>query len=456
MYVEKNVDKLVKTVRILILDQPGYLGKVCTAIGEAGGNIGEVKTVSQGLVRNTRDLTIYVDDDAHLERVVDAIRPVPGIELVEVIDEVLKRHEGGKIAVTSRYPLESIADMRKVYTPGVARVCSLIQADPILARRYTGIGNTVAIITNGTAILGLGAIGPVAGMPVMEGKALLLERLAGISGVPILLDTRVPGEFIQAVIRIAPTFGAINLEDVAAPDCFEIEDRVQEALDIPVMHDDQHGTAVVVLASLLRGCALSGLTLADQAVGIVGLGAAGMGIAKLLLSYGVRRLIGTDLKDEAMQRLVQAGGKRDSLTGLMSRATIVVATSGAPGLIKPTMIRKGQVILALSNPNAEIKPEDALNAGAAFAADGKVVNNALAFPGIFRGALDARARRITDPMKIAAAKAIAEQAPEGELVPEILDRSVHQAVALAVARASVAGPECGTENGEFPPSVSGK
>ncbi len=435
MHIEKNADKLVKTLRVFILDQPGYLGRLCTAIGEAGGNIGEVKTVGLGLVRNTRDLTIYIDDEAHLQRVVDAIRPLQGIEVVEVIDEVLKRHEGGKIAVTSRYPLESIADMRKVYTPGVARVCRLIQADPPLAYRYTGIGNTVAIITNGTAILGLGAIGPVAGMPVMEGKALLLERLAGISGVPILLDTRDVDEFVEAAVRIGPTFGAINLEDVAAPDCFEIEARIQDALDIPVMHDDQHGTAVVVLASMLRGCNLSGLTLADHTVGIIGLGAAGMGIARLLLSYGIRHLIGTDLKVEAMSRLEQAGGRRDTLEGVMAHATIVVATTGAPGLIKAAMIRKGQVVLALSNPNAEIQPEEALAAGAAFAVDGKMVNNALAFPGIFRGALDARARRITDAMKVAAAEAIAARAPEGELVPEILDRSVHQAVAQAVAQA---------------------
>jgi malate dehydrogenase (oxaloacetate-decarboxylating) len=436
MHIEKNADKLEKTLRLHIQDKPGYLGKLCAAIGQAGGNIGEIHTVSLGLVRNTREITVYVDDEAHLGEVLEAIHPLEGIEVVGVIDEVLKRHEGGKIAVTSRYPLGSIADMRKVYTPGVARVCRLIQMDPTQAHRYTGIANTVAIVTNGTAILGLGAIGPVAGMPVMEGKALLLEQLAGINGVPILVDTRDVDAFVTTVVRIAPTFGAINLEDIAAPDCFEIEARLQAAVDLPVMHDDQHGTAVVVLASLLRACALSGLRLADQTVGIIGLGAAGTGIAMLLLSYGVRRLIGTDLVDEAMRRLEQAGGQRDNLAGVMGRATIVVATTGVPGLISPAAVRTGQVILALSNPNAEIRPEEALAAGAAFAVDGKMVNNALAFPGIFRGTLDTRASRITDHMKIAAAEAIASQAPADELVPEILDRAVHQAVARAVAEAA--------------------
>jgi len=436
MHIEKNADKLEKTLRVHIQDEPGFLGKLCAAIGQAGGNIGEIHTVSLGLVRNIREITVYVDDEAHLGQVLEAIHPLEGIEVAGVNDEVLKRHEGGKIAVTSRYPLESIADMRKVYTPGVARVCRLIQLDPTQAHRYTGIANTVAIVTNGTAILGLGAIGPVAGMPVMEGKALLLERLAGINGVPILVDTRDLDAFVTTVARIAPTFGAINLEDIAAPDCFEIEARLQAAVDLPVMHDDQHGTAVVVLASLLRACALSGLRLADQTVGIIGLGAAGTGIAMLLLSYGVRRLVGTDLVDEAMRRLEQAGGQRDSLAGVMGRATIVVATTGVPGLISPAAVRAGQVILALSNPNAEIRPEEALAAGAAFAVDGKMVNNALAFPGIFRGTLDTRASRITDRMKIAAAEAITAQAPADELVPEILDRAVHQAVARAVAEAA--------------------
>ncbi|HYL80443.1 MAG TPA: malic enzyme-like NAD(P)-binding protein [Candidatus Acidoferrum sp.] len=440
MQIEKNADKLVKTLRVHIQDQPGYLGKLCTAIGQAGGNLGEIETISLGLVRNTRDFTIYVDDEAHLQRVVEAIRPLQGIELVEVVDEVLKRHEGGKIAVASRYPLNTIADMRKVYTPGVARVCRLIQSEPALAYRYTSIGNTVAIVTNGTAILGLGPIGSVAGMPVMEGKAVLLERLVGVNGVPILLTTRDVTQIVDTVVQIAPTFAAINLEDIAAPECFEIEARIQAALDIPVMHDDQHGTGVVVLASMLRACSLSGLTLSGQTVGVIGLGAAGMGISKLLLSYGIKHVIGTDLKAEAMGRLEGAGGVRETLEGVMGQATIVVATTGAPGLIRPALVRKGQVILALSNPNAEIRPEDALAAGAAFAVDGKVVNNALAFPGIFRGALDARACRITGAMKIAAAEAIAAKARAEELVPEILDRSVHLAVAKAVAAAASGSP----------------
>jgi malate dehydrogenase (oxaloacetate-decarboxylating) len=438
MLIEKNADKRVKTLRVLLQDEPGFLGRLCTAIGQADGNIGEVKTVSVGLTRITRDLTVYVDDDAHLQRVLEVVEPLPGIEVVEVVDEVLRRHEGGKIAITSRYPLDSIADMRKVYTPGVATVCRMIQADPSLARRYTAIANMVAIVTNGSAVLGLGAIGPVAGMPVMEGKAVLLERLVGVSGLPILVDARDAETVVETVARIAPTFGAICLEDIAAPECFEIEARLQALLDIPVMHDDQHGTGVVVLAALLRACELSGLQLADQTIGIIGLGAAGMGIAKLLLAFGVKRLVGTDLKAEAAERLERAGGGRRSLAGVMGDATIVVATTGAPGLITPGLVRPGQVVLALSNPNAEIQPEVALAAGAAFAADGKVVNNALAFPGLFRGALDARVRRITDAMKIAAAQAIAARAPEGELVPDILDRAVHLAVARAVTEA--AGP----------------
>jgi malate dehydrogenase (oxaloacetate-decarboxylating) len=436
MQIEKNADKLVKTLRVLIKDAPGYLGKLCTAIGNAGGSVGEIETVSLGLTHNTRDISVYVDDDTHLREILRAVTQLEGIIVIEVVDEVLRRHLGGKIGVKSRYPLETIADLRKIYTPGVASVCRLIEADPEKAYEYTSIANTVAIVTNGTAILGLGAIGPVAGMPVMEGKAVLLERLVGVNGVPILLDVREVDGFVEVVKAIAPTFAAINLEDVAAPDCFEIERRLDEALDIPVMHDDQHGTAVVVLASLLNACGLAKLSLLDQTVGIIGLGAAGTGTSRLLISYGVKQILGSDLKPEAMKRLEDAGGRTGTMEEVLAAANIVVTTTGSPGLITPEMVRKGQVILALSNPNPEIRPEEALAAGAAFATDGKYVNNALAFPGLFRGALNARARRIDNSMKIAAAKAIADKAPEGELVPGLLDVEVHKAVAAAVEEAA--------------------
>jgi len=436
MQIEKNADKLVKTLKVLIKDAPGYLGKLCTAIGQEGGSVGEIETVSVGLTHNTRDISIYVNDDAHLREILRTVTQLEGIIVIEVVDEVLRRHLGGKIEMKSRYPLETIADLRKLYTPGVASVCRLIEADPEKAFEYTSIANTVAIITNGTAILGLGSIGPLAGMPVMEGKAVLLERLVGANGVPILLDEKEVDRFVDVVKAIAPTFGAINLEDVAAPDCFEIERRLEEALEIPVMHDDQHGTAVVVLASLLNACRMAKISLLDQTVAIIGLGAAGTGISRLLLSYGVKNLLGNDLKPEAMERLEEAGGRRGTMSELMTVADIVISTTGSPDLIKPEMVRKGQVVLALSNPNPEIRPEDALAAGASFATDGRYVNNALAFPGLFRGALNVRARKIDNAMKIAAAQTIAAKAPEGELVPGLLDIEVHRAVAVAVEEAA--------------------
>ena len=436
MNIEKGMDKIVKTLRVMITDQPGYLGRLTTAIGAEGGNIGDIRLISSGLTHNIREVTIYVDNDRHLEVILASIATVEGVIVEEVIDRVQKVHEGGKIAMKSRVEIKTIGDVRKIYTPGVASICRQIQHNPRLADTYTAIGNTVAIVTNGTAILGLGDIGPVAGMPVMEGKAVLFDHLVGISGVPILIKSKNIEHIVETIWHIAPTFGAIKLEDFAAPDCFEIERRLMEMLEIPVMHDDQHGTAVVVLASLLNATRFTGDRLQNAAIGIIGLGAAGTGIAKLLMAYGVKKIIGTDLNPGALEMLQTFGGEATDLAGVMERSQIVIATTGCPGLIKPEMVKNGQVILALSNPDAEIKPKEAMAAGASFAADGKSINNALAFPGIFRGALDAHATRINNLMLIAAAKTIASHAEEGELVPGILNDAVHKAVAAAVAKAA--------------------
>ena len=437
MQIEKGIDKIVKTIRLLILDQPGYLGRVATAVGNAGGNITDLHLVSYGVEYNTRDLTLFIDDEAQLQEVLAEIGKVQGVIISEIIDPVLEMHRGGKIRVKSRVPLDGLSTLRKIYTPGVAKVCKLIEQTPDLKYEYTSIGNTVAIVTNGTAVLGLGDIGPVAGMPVMEGKAVLFDALAGINGVPILLASNDTEEIIRTVALIAPSFGAINLEDIKAPECFEIESRLDAMLDIPVMHDDQHGTATVALAALLNATKYVGKPFRNDCVGIVGLGAAGIGIAKLLTAYGVKRMVGTDINPGAMGIFEKAGGAPMPLNEVMKAADIVIGVTGAAGLLKPAMIRKGQIILALSNPRPEISPEDARNAGAAFAADGRSVNNGLAFPGIFRGALDARARSICNRMKIAAARTIASCAATGELVPSMLNRDMHKAVAQAVERAAL-------------------
>ena len=436
MQIEKGIDKIVKTIRLMILDQPGYLGRVATAVGNAGGNITDLHLVSYGVEYNTRDLTLFIDDEAQLQEVLAEIGKVDGVIISEIIDPVLEMHRGGKIQVKSRVALDGLATLRKIYTPGVAKVCKLIEQTPELKYEYTAIGNTVAIVTNGTAILGLGDIGPVAGMPVMEGKAVLFDALVGINGVPILLASKDTEEIVRTVATIAPSFGAINLEDIRAPECFEIESRLDAMLDIPVMHDDQHGTATVALAALLNATKYVGRPMRNDCVGVVGLGAAGIGIAKLLIAHGVRRMVGTDINPGAMAIFEKVGGSPLSLDEVMKAADIVIGVTGAAGLLKPAMIRKGQIILALSNPRPEISPEDARNAGAAFAADGRSVNNGLAFPGIFRGALDARARSICNRMKIAAARTIASFAATGELVPSMLNLDMHKAVAQAVERAA--------------------
>lgn len=444
--------KIMRTVRVRNENKTGTLARLMTAISSLNASVGTIELINETAQSVVRDITVYAEDAEHMDHVIEAMRANEGTRVLAVRDEVLELHQKGKIAIRSRYPIDSIATLRRVYTPGVAEVCLKIADDPALARLYTSVSHMVAIVTDGTAVLGLGDIGPLASMPVMEGKAMLMETLVGLSGMPILLNTRDTDEIVQAVAAIAPTFGAIQLEDISAPRCFEVEERLQALLDIPVMHDDQHGTAVVVTAALMSAAKRAEVDIHKVVIGQVGLGAAGNAIGKMLMGLTGNAVYGSDLNEEAVKRFVEAGGRKSSLKEIMAECDIVIATTGAPNLIQPGMVRKGQIIFALSNPNAEIDPGTALASGAAFAADGKSVNNVLGFPGIFRGAMDANAPRITHEMLIAAVNVLVRETPAGELLPNPLDKKVHHEVARAVAETAI---KQGIARAEYVPYVEG-
>jgi len=415
---------------------PGQLARVCQTIADSQGLIGDVVTVQVGRDRSIREISVEVRDHDQAIRVADTLEALEGVSVISFHDRAVLAHEGGKLAIEVRNPVTTLQQVRDIYTPGVARVCTAIAESPELANRLTMIGRTVAICTNGTRVLGLGNIGAVASMPVMEGKALFYRQMAGISAMPILIDTEDAEEFIETVLRIAPGFGAIHLEDIRVPECFEIEARLIDALDIPVMHDDVHGTAVATLAAALAACEQVGIKLEDSTVGQIGLGAAGLGIATLMVEAGASRVVASDPDEGSHARARERGIESGSFEEVMAEARIVVATTGRPGLITPEHVREGQVVFALTNPDPEITPTAALEAGAAFAADGASVNNVLGYPGIFRGALMVGADQISTRMKLAAARAIAGLTKESELVPDALDPAVHAEVARAVSEAA--------------------
>ncbi len=427
--------KIPEILIVETLHQPGSLARVLQVIGEAGLTIEHLSSLRREQGRTLWEITLEMDEQ-HDSTLFERIDQLPTARFVGKSDRVFNRHKGGKIRLSSSLPINTQQVLRDIYTPGVARVCLAIQKDPQLAHEYTNLGNTVAIVTNGTAVLGLGDIGALAGLPVMEGKAALFAELVGITGVPILLGEKSTQGVVEAVARIAQSFGAIQLEDIAAPECFEIEALLRERLSIPVLHDDQHGTAVVALAALMNATRRVDRSLQTSVIGQIGLGAAGLGIVRLLRSQGATRVLGADLSTAALARLKDMGGVPSTLDEIMGTADIVIATTGVRGLIKPEKVRKGQIILALSNPDPEIEPLLALDRGAAFAADGKGINNVLGFPGLFRGALDARATQFTDAMLIAAASAIAHRASDEDLVPDPLDKNLHAAVAEAVRAAA--------------------
>jgi malate dehydrogenase (oxaloacetate-decarboxylating) len=450
------------TIRIEIAHRPGMLGQVASAIGRAGGTIGAVDLIEVSEDKLLRDITVDAADQEQWEAITAAIDAVDGVRVVDTTDRTFLLHIGGKIEQRNKQPLKTRDDLSMAYTPGVARVCMAIAEDRDKAFQYTIKRNTVAVVSDGTAVLGLGDIGPEAAMPVMEGKAMLFKEFAGVDAFPICLDTRDPDEIVETVRRIAPGFGGINLEDISAPRCFEIEDRLKRQLDIPVFHDDQHGTAVVVLAALINACMLTGRELASLRVLVTGLGAAGVAVTKILLEAGVSYVVGADSKgllsterpdyaDGSMNRVKRWYAETtnpDALTGApvdaLEGADLFVGLSGARIFPAEELRRMNDdaMVFAMANPTPEVSPEDAAQY-ARIVATGRSdypnqINNVLCFPGIFRGALDVRARAITEQMKTAAARAIARIIPESELredyiVPSVFNRDVSPAVAAAVA-----------------------
>jgi malate dehydrogenase (oxaloacetate-decarboxylating) len=439
------------------------LGQVTTAIGEEGGDIGAVDLigVQGGII--TRDITVACRDEAHGEAIVRRLSAVPGVHVRAVSDRTFLVHLGGKIEVVPKTPVKTRDDLSMVYTPGVARICTAIAADPAKAWALTIKKNTVAVVSDGTAVLGLGDIGPLAAAPVMEGKAMIFKAFAGVDAFPICLATQDPDEIVATVQRIAPIFGGINLEDIAAPKCFEIEDRLRHSLDIPVMHDDQHGTAVVVLAALKNALKVVGKSLANARIVINGSGASGMATAKILALAGAQQLILCDTAGaiyrgrevnmnrykEAIARTTNPNGERGSLREVLRGADVFIGLS-APGVVTPDDIRAmapDPVVFAMANPIPEVMPE-LIQGIARVIATGRSdypnqINNSLGFPGIFRGALDVQATDINEAMKLAAADAIASLVSDDELseeyiVPSMFDRRVVEAVAEATRTMAIA------------------
>jgi malate dehydrogenase (oxaloacetate-decarboxylating) len=450
------------TLRVLIPQAPGSFARVAQAIGDCGGDLGAIDLVRVDADGAVRDVTVAAVDAAHGDEIVAAVRALAGVAVLSVSDRTFLLHRGGKIEVTPRVPIKSRDDLSMAYTPGVARICTAIHDEPAKAWNLTIKGNTVAVVSDGTAVLGLGDIGPEAAMPVMEGKAMLFKEFAGVDAWPLCLDTKDTDEIVAIVRAIAPGFGGINLEDIAAPRCFEIERRLQDALDIPVFHDDQHGTAVVVLAALINALRVVGKQPGDVRVVLSGVGAAGIAVGDMLLAHGVRDLIGCDRRGTlysdrenmdpartAFAARTNPRGIRGDVSAALAGADVAIGLSG-PGAIPLAAVQAmapRAIVFALANPTPEIQPEEIRDI-VAVVATGRSdypnqINNVLAFPGIFRGALDVRARRINEEMKLAAATAIASVIGGDELhadyiVPSVFNRRVAEAVAAAVADAAVA------------------
>ncbi len=448
------------TLRVEFPHQAGALGAILTAVGEAGGMVGAVDIVRMEATRSVRDITVNARDSEHGRNIVEVVEALPDTRVVNISDRTFLMHLGGKIEVRSKMKLRTRDDLSMAYTPGVARVCRAIAEEPERAFNLTIKRNCVAVVSDGTAVLGLGDIGPRAAMPVMEGKAMLFKEFAEVDAFPICLDTKDTDEIVETVKRIAPGFGGINLEDISAPRCFEIEERLKRDLDIPVFHDDQHGTAVVVLAALINSLKIVGKRMEDLKVVVNGIGAAGVACAKIMHAAGVKNIIGCDsrgivhkgreglnVSKEWFAENTNPEGRVGGLAEAVKGADLFVGLS-VSGVLRPEHLDSmadDPIVFAMANPVPEIMPELAIGK-ARIMATGRSdypnqINNVLCFPGIFRGALDVRAHEINEPMKLAAAEAIAgviseDTVSEDYIIPSVFDERVGPAVAETVARAA--------------------
>jgi malate dehydrogenase (oxaloacetate-decarboxylating) len=449
------------TMRLHMPQQGGAFARIARAIADTEAMLGAIDLVRVEAHEVVRDVTVACVDSAHAETVVRAVRDLEGVRVDSVSDRTFLMHKGGKIEVNPKVPIKTRDDLSMAYTPGVARVSMAIYEDPAKAWALTIKSNTVAIVSDGTAVLGLGDIGPEAALPVMEGKAMLFKEFAGVDAFPLCLDTTEVDEIVAFVKAAAPTFGGVNLEDISAPRCFEIERRLRSELDIPVFHDDQHGTAIVVLAALLNALRVVGKRAEDITVVIVGAGAAGLACADILLAQGVGDVVvcnrrgalyagaeHLDADRKALANRTNKRGLRGTADDVLQGADVLLGVSG-PGAVSAAAVRRmapGAIVFAIANPVPEVHPEEVRD-DVAIMATGRSdypnqINNVLAFPGVFKGALDVRARTINEEMKLAAAHAIARVIPEDELhadyiIPSVFNRHVAESVAQAVADAAV-------------------
>jgi malate dehydrogenase (oxaloacetate-decarboxylating) len=448
------------TLRVHLSDSPGSFARLAQAVGEAGGLLGAIDIVRVEPGLKVRDVTVEATGAEHLEAIAAAVRELEGVEVERVSDRTFLLHLGGKIEVRSKVPLKTRDDLSMAYTPGVARISTAIAADPSAVWTLTTKQNAVAVVTDGTAVLGLGDVGPEAALPVMEGKAALFKEFADVDAWPICLATTDVDEIVTAVTAIAPGFGGINLEDIASPRCFEVERKLRATLDIPVFHDDQHGTAIVVLAALLNALRVVGKELPNVRIVTTGVGAAGIAVTDILLAAGAREIVGCDEHGAIRRGRANLSGAKaayaertnpadeDGMADDLLEGADVFLGLSVPGAVTAEGIARmapDAIMFALANPTPEIAPED-LPHGVGVVATGRSdypnqINNVLAFPGVFRGALDVRASAITEGMKLAASIAIAGSIPSEELgpeyvVPSVFNRDVAPLVAAAVAEAA--------------------